>query len=85
MLTVCSQNLCTASTDFNPGTIIDQLLSTECSTRCAISVTRIPVLNAATTASIASGMSSRVVRLQLTAAAAKAPVHKPSIRVLSAE
>ena len=83
----CSQSLGIASADPMPGTIIDQLRSeaSEGSTRCATSVTSMPVLKATVTASTAIGMSSSVLRLQLTAAAAKAPVQRPSMRQLSAQ
>lgn len=75
-----------ASADADPAMIIDQLRSksSEGSTRCATSITSMPVLKAMMTASTAIGISSSRLRLQLTAAAAKAPVQRPSIRVLSA-
>lgn len=87
VLTVCSQKLLTAaSPDVRPETIIDQLCSdvSEDATRCATSVACLPTLKATVTAQIAKGMSSSVLRLQLTAAAAKAPVQRPSTRASSA-
>lgn len=45
--------------------------------RLAILSTSIPIRNATCIASIARGSSSKVLELQLTAAAARAPVHNP--------
>lgn len=61
--------------------MIDQLwLELVGATRLAVSATSIPVLKAMVTASTARGTRSSTFWLQLTAAAARAPVHKPRTR-----
>ena len=83
LLTVFSLNRSRISTTVSEllgeGTIIDQVWSAsdEGATLLATSATSTPVLKAIVTASTAFGMRSSVLRLELTAAAANAPVQRP--------
>lgn len=78
LLTVCSLNFSMTSCALEPGTMMDQCwFGSDEVTLLATSATRIPIRNATVTASTAFWTRSSMLRLELTAAAANAPVQRP--------